>query len=154
VASAYGAQQRVASQIEVAAVDDGETTPSRRVPERAPKKTTLCEDETFHPAICRVGIEPVSDFIVLETDAEQRDAKTWNAAVSKALAGLPVEVIQSTRDEGKGLLAPIREGLGAHHSPDRFHLQRERTKGLCPRLNADLRGAQRLHEAAVKATEA
>lgn len=33
-----------------------------------------------------VAIEPVSDFIVLETYAEKRDAKTWNAAVSKALA--------------------------------------------------------------------
>jgi hypothetical protein len=154
VASSYGAQQQVASQMEVAAVDYGETTPSRLVPEMTPRKITLCEDETFHPAICLVGIEPVSDFIVLETYAEKRDAKTWNAAVSKALAGLPIEVVQSTSDEGKGLLAHVREGLGVHHSPDLFHLQREISKGLCPRLNADLRGAQRLHEAAVKATEA
>ena len=87
-------------------------------------KSRLGEDETFHPAICRVGIEPVSDFIVLEADAEKRDAKTWNAAVSKALAGLPVEVIQSTSDEGQGLLAHVREGLGAHPSPDLFHRQR------------------------------
>jgi hypothetical protein len=64
-----------------------------------------------------------------------------------------VAVIQSTSDEGKGLLAHVREGLTAHHSPDRFHLQREGVKGLGPRLNADLRRAQRLHEEAVKAPE-
>lgn len=62
-------------------------------------------------------------------------------------------VIQSTSDEGKGLLAHVRERLTAHHSPDLFHLQREGVKGVCPRLNADLRRAQRLHEEAMKATE-
>ena len=46
-------------------------------------------------------------------------------------------VIQSTSDEGKGLLAHVQEGLTAHHSPDLFHLQREGVKELCPCLNAD-----------------
>jgi hypothetical protein len=26
---------------------------------------TVCEDETFHPAICLVALEPVSGFILL-----------------------------------------------------------------------------------------
>ncbi len=65
-----------------------------------------------------------------------------------------MEVIQSTSDEGKGLLAHVREGLGAHHSPDLFHLQREIAKGLCPRPNAELRRARRTHEEAIKVTEA
>lgn len=154
VASSYGAQQQVAAQMEAEIVRYGEMTQARLASQMAPKKITLCEDETFHPQICLVGIEPVSDFILVESYAEKRDAKTWNAQVSKGLAGLPVEVIQSTSDEGKGLLAHVREGLGAHHSPDLFHLQREIAKGLCPRLNADLRSARRTHEEAIKVTEA
>lgn len=32
-----------------------------------PKKMImLCEDETFHPEICLVAIEPVSNFILVE----------------------------------------------------------------------------------------
>ncbi len=154
VASSYGAQQQVATQIETGIGRYGEMTQARLAAQMAPKKITLCEDETFHPQICLVGIEPVSDFILVESYAEKRDGKTWNAQLSKELAGLAVEVIQSTSDEGKGLLAHVREGLGAHHSPDLFHLQREIAKGLCPRLNADLRSAQRTHEEAIKVTEA
>ncbi|MGH9849772.1 MAG: DUF6399 domain-containing protein, partial [Blastocatellia bacterium] len=90
-----------------------------------PKKITVCEDETFHPEICLVAIEPVSDFILVEKYAPQRDAETWNQALEQALEGWPVEVIQSTGDEAKGILAHVREGLGAHHSPDLFHGQQE-----------------------------
>ncbi len=132
----------------------GQMTGRRLASKMPSRKITLCQDETFHPEICLVGIEPVSDFIVLETYAKQRDAKTWDAEVTQALAGLPVEVIQSTSDEGRGLLAPVREGLGAHHSPDLFHPQREIGKGLFPRLNAALRRAHRAHEETAQRTQA
>lgn len=154
VASSYGAQQQVAAQMEAEIAHYGEMIQAQLAAQMAPKKITLCEDETFHPQICLVGIEPVSDFILVESYAEKRDAKTWDAQVSKGLAGLPVEVVQSTSDEGKGLLAHVREGLGAHHSPDLFHLQREIAKGLCPRLNAELRRARRTHEEAIEVTAA
>ena len=36
------------------------------------KWTALCEDETFHPAVCLVAIEAASNFIVLEEYAESR----------------------------------------------------------------------------------
>jgi hypothetical protein len=32
----------------------------------APRTITVCEDETFHPEICLMGLEPVSNFILLE----------------------------------------------------------------------------------------
>jgi hypothetical protein len=72
--------------------------------------------------------------------------------MAKALAERPVTVIPSTRDEGEGLLAPVREGLGAHPSPDLFHPLREIGQGLFPRLGAPLRGTRRAKEAAARPT--
>lgn len=41
-----------------------------------PKAITLVEDETFHPQICLVAIEAVSNFIILELYVESRDGDT------------------------------------------------------------------------------
>lgn len=106
-----------------------------------PKQITLCEDETFHPQICLVAIEPVSNFIVLEKYAKKRDGPTWTAELKGALQGLPVRVIQSTSDEGSGLLAHVEKDLGAHHSPDIFHCQHEVSRGLSIALAAQVRQA-------------
>ena len=64
----------------------------------------MAEDETFHPQICVVAIEPVSNYILVEKYVKHRDGKTWNDVVSQALNDLPVEVIQVTSDEGRGLI--------------------------------------------------
>jgi len=90
-----------------------------------PKTISVCEDETFHPAICLVAIEPVSDFILLESYSKRRDGKSWTDALTQATNGLPIHIVQSTSDEGKGLLSHVKEGLGVHHSPDLFHVQHE-----------------------------
>src|SRR2546421_502392 len=82
------------------------------------KKISVCQDETFHPEICLVGIEPVSNFILVEKYADNRDESSWNGAMREAVEGLEVQIIQSTSDEGKGLLAHVDNGLGVHHSPD------------------------------------
>jgi len=112
------------------------------------KQITLCEDETFHPEICLVAIEPVSNFIVLEKYAEKRDAATWTAELGRSLQGLPVRVIQSTSDEGAGLLGHVQKDLGAHHSPDVFHCQHELSRGLSIALASQVRQAeQRVAEA-------
>ena len=47
-----------------------------------------------HPQICLVGLEPVSNFILLERYAEDRSAATWTQALDEALRGLRVEVVQ------------------------------------------------------------
>jgi len=39
------------------------------------KKISICQDETFHPDICLVAMEPVSNFILLEKYDKKRDAK-------------------------------------------------------------------------------
>lgn len=81
----------------------------------APKKISVCEDETFHPETCLVAIEPVSGYILLEKYAEHRDAETWNKAINQATDGLAVEVVQSCSDEAIGIVRHVREELGAHH---------------------------------------
>ncbi|WP_300988978.1 hypothetical protein [Thiocapsa sp.] len=40
------------------------------------RQVTVCEDETFHPGICLVAIEPESNLIVLEQYAADRTAAT------------------------------------------------------------------------------
>ncbi|MBF0236687.1 MAG: hypothetical protein HQM12_03195 [SAR324 cluster bacterium] len=88
----------------------------------SPRQITLLEDETFHgDKICLVGLEAVSNFIVLEAYAANRDGKTWTETLNQALQEMDVQVVQVGSDEGKGLLNHITQGLSAHHSPDLFH---------------------------------
>ena len=58
-----------------------------------PRQIAVCEDETFHPEICLVAIEPVSNFILLEKYAQSRTADAWNAALKEAIGEMPVEVV-------------------------------------------------------------
>jgi len=60
----------------------------------------------------------------------------------EATADLPVEVVQSTSDEGRGLLCHVKNGLEAHHSPDVFHVQRELVKGTSLALASKKRQAE------------
>jgi hypothetical protein len=103
------------------------------------KNITVAQDETFHPEICLVAIEPVSDFILVERYSEKRDCASWAATMNDSLAGLPVTVVQSTSDEGPGLLKYASGVLGAQHSPDIFHVQQEITRGTAASLNAQIR---------------
>ncbi|MCP4146959.1 MAG: hypothetical protein GY757_04330, partial [bacterium] len=108
-----------------------------------PSKTiTLAEDETFHPKICLVAIEAVSNFIILEKYVQNRDGATWNASVEEALAGLPIKVIQVTSDQGSGLLNHVKKGLGVHHSSDIFHVSYEIGKGTSGPLASEIRRAE------------
>jgi len=88
---------------------------SRLAEGMSPKQITVCQDETFHPEPCLVAIEPVSNFILLEKYADNRKADTWTTAMAEATAGLAVEIVQSTSDEGRGLLHHVKEDLGIQH---------------------------------------
>jgi hypothetical protein len=114
------------------------------------KKITIVEDETYHPRICLVGIEPVSNFIYLEKYSDKRDAKSWNESFSEATKGLNIEVIQATSDQGSGLKKHIKELLGAHESPDLFHVQEDITKGIGGSLAVNKRNAQKAYDKAEK----
>jgi hypothetical protein len=150
VAASYGSQQRVSQKMEAEIGIFGAQERSRLAQGRAPKKISVCEDETFHPETCLVAIEPVSGFILVEKYAEHRDAETWNEAIKQATVGLAVEVIQSCSDEAKGILCHVREGLGAHHSPDLFHGQQELHKATSLALQSQVSQASQEVEQAEK----
>lgn len=129
IASSYGSQYDVCVKMEQAITKFDHIERERLSVTMPQKEITVCQDETFHPETCLVAIEPVSNFILLEKYADSRKASEWTKAMEEATRGLPVTVVQSTSDEGKGILHHVKTDLGAHHSPDVFHVQHEIVKG-------------------------
>ena len=148
VAASYGPHWQVSVALEQAVDEFDQAEKERLGQSMAPKQITVCEDETFHPETCLVAIEPVSNFILLEQYAEDRKADTWTEALTEATHGLPIEVIQSTSDEGRGLLHHVKKDLGLHHSPDLFHVQYELVKGTSGALASQVRQATQTVEKA------
>jgi hypothetical protein len=150
VAASYGSQHKFGIELQRALVEFAEQEHARLAPQMSPREITLCQDETFHPETCLVAIEPLSDFILLEGYTDQLDSQTWTARTHQALQDLPVKVVQSASDEGRSLIKHCRLGLGAHHSPDLFHIQRDvsrafggKTNGAVQRERTKLRHAER-----------
>jgi len=142
VGASYGSQQAMNVAIEQRLVETA--AEQRRVlaaRTSAPRLVSLCEDETFHPAICLVALEPVSGFIVLEQYASDRTAATWTQALTAATAELNLEVIQSTSDEAAALRRHAEVDLNAQHSPDLFHVQHEASKATGLALSRAVRDA-------------
>ena len=90
-----------------------------------PRSISLCLDETYPDGICLVAIEPVSNFIVLETQAQRQDAACWSQHLKPRLDQFQLTVDQTIGDEGTGLKSCATQDLGAHHSPDLFHIQQD-----------------------------
>jgi hypothetical protein len=130
VAASYGIQQQVNRQVEEAIVRYRQEESARLAQDMPTKAITLAKDETFTGGLCLVAAEPKSNYIVLEQAAHARDQDTWQALMEKALSGLHCQVIQSTSDEAPGLLAYVEHHLGAHHSPDLFHVPHELVKAV------------------------
>jgi hypothetical protein len=114
------------------------------------KAITVTQDETFTGGLCLVGMEPMSNYILLEQTAQARDQDTWQTLMAQALVGLNCQVIQSTSDEAPGLLAYVEHHLGAHHSPDLFHVQHELSKAIAAPLATKQRAAYKTVEQAEK----
>jgi len=125
VGSSYGSQYEVAVAMEEHLVSYGATETQRLGSTMVNREITACLDETFHPEVCLVGIEPASNFILVETYSERRDAESWAQSLNAALTGLAVTIQQVTSDAASGLLRYAQEILGVPHSPDLFHIQRE-----------------------------
>jgi hypothetical protein len=143
IAPSYGAQQAVAEEVESLLVRFGEEEDRRLAALMPLREITLCEDETFHPQICLVAIEPVSNFILVEQYQPQRDAQTWQQCTSTRLASLPVTVCQVTSDAAKALITQAETCLGVHHSPDLFHVQYDTVKATSGALATQTRAACR-----------
>ena len=141
VGASYGTQQRVNRGVEEAIVAYRREESVRLAHAMPPKDITLTQDETFTGGLCLVGIEPVSNYIVLEQAAQARDQDTWQDLMEQALSGLNCRVMQSTSDEAPGLLAYVEHHLGAHHSPDLFHVQHELSKAVSASMAVKQRAA-------------
>jgi hypothetical protein len=147
VAASYGTHQELSVVLQQLLEQYDQEQSRQLAVHMAPKSITLCEDENFHgDQPCLVAIEPLSNFLVLETCAPQRDAHTWNAAIHTALEGLPVTVVQVTSDLAKGLQAHARDGLGAHHSPDLMHVQADLHKATSLALRRQREAAEQKHQ--------
>jgi len=150
VGASYGTQHQVNRQVEEAIVAYRREESIRLAQGMPAKDITVAQDETFTGGLCLVGIDPVSNYILLEQAAPARDQDTWQKLMEQALGGLNCKVIQSTSDEAPGLLAYVEHYLGAHHSPDLFHVQHELSKALSAPMAAKQRAAAK---AATKAAE-
>lgn len=148
VGASFGTQQKSAVAMDHAMVTYGREQRAKLGISMAPKKISAVEDETFHPEVCLVAMEPVSNFILLEKYAERRDAGTWTESLREALSDLPVEVIQITSDEAKGLIRHAETELKVHHSPDIFHVLHEIGKGVFPTLSAITQRNKKTHDLA------
>ena len=125
IAASYGAQQDTAQQMEALLIRFAEEEDQRLAAQMPPRQITVAEDETFHPEICLVAMEPVSGFLLVEQYEPQRDADTWNQCLQEKLRPLPVTVCQVVSDEAKALRRQAEILLGVHHSPDLFHVQQD-----------------------------
>jgi len=153
VGSSVGSLHKLNVKIEEDLVAYGESEGKRLSKNMPAKKISMCGDETFHPAPCLVAIEPVSNFILTEKYSEKRDAESWSAAMKEGLEGLPVVIIQSASDEGKGLVKYVEKELGAHHSPDLFHVQQELTRATSAPLRSKIKQAEKMHRESTAHTE-
>ena len=88
VGASYGTQQQVNRRVEEAIVAYRQEESARLAHEMPPKDITVTQDETFTGGLCLVGMEPVSNYILLEQAAQARDQDTWHALMEQALAGL------------------------------------------------------------------
>ncbi len=125
VGASYGSQYALTVQVQEAVAQQAQEQRAALAAAMPPRAVTVCEDETFHPDICLVAIEPVSNFILLEQYAPDRTAATWTQALETAVEGLSVTVIQGTSDEAKALRRHQEQDLGAQHAADLFHGQHD-----------------------------
>jgi hypothetical protein len=141
VGASYGSQYAVTVQVQDAVAKQAQAQRVALAAGMPSRALTVCEDETFHPDVCLVAIEPVSNFILLEQYAPDRTAATWTQALDTALDGLPVTVIQGTSDEAKALRRHQEQDLGAQHTSDLFHGQQEVSKATSLHLDRQVRQA-------------
>jgi len=147
-AASHGEQHGLATRIVTLLGEYGDEQRERLGATMAPRRIVVCEDETFHPATCLVAIDAESGLILVECYRERRDGATWTAALSEALAGLPVEVVRVVGDEAKGLIHHARRGLGVEHGADLFHVQHDLSAATALSLARRLeRPRERLEEA-------
>jgi hypothetical protein len=116
-----------------------------RLAEGMPLKTIpLAIDENFHgPSVCLVGMEPVSNYILVETHTQQRDSKTWAQAITIAVEGLNVDIVLFTADQASGIIRCAEQEFKVQYQPELFHLQRDLAKPVLLPLTRPVQQAKK-----------
>jgi hypothetical protein len=131
VASSYGALYDLDASVQNDLLLFAQEERQRLASGMAHKDITLCPDENFHgPHVCLVGIEPLSNFILVETYRDKRDSVTWARAIEEGIAGLDVTIVQFTSDQASGLVCCAEMEFEAAYHPDLFHLQHDLAKPI------------------------
>jgi len=119
----------------------------------APKELLVALDENFHQGLMLVAMDAVSNFILVETFADKRDAESWAGVLRASVANWPVRIVSLLGDEAKGLIRCAREQLRVLKGSDLFHVQHEICKGAAGLLRGILAAAKARLEEAQKALE-
>jgi hypothetical protein len=145
--------ERAAKDIECSVIQFADREKERLSKLMPEKNISIAEDETFPNGTCMVAMELRSNFILLEKMVPDRKTATWDHQIENALKGMPVNIIQSVGDEAKNLVRHVKLGLGAHHSPDTFHVQQEVTKAGSAQLKLKTKRETENLEKLIKKTE-
>ena len=143
IGGSLGCQWKFGTETDEAIVEFGEEELHRIAPAVAGKEITAAVDENFHEGPCLIAIEPVSNFILTETLAENRDTKSWEEAMLPILATLGVKVVQVTSDSGSSILSLCKNVFEAHHSPDLFHIIYDFRRCFMPSIRIVRRAIER-----------
>lgn len=153
VASSYGHEHERITTMETLIGTFGDKEIPHLASQMPHKEINIVEDETFHPEVCLVGIEPESNFIFTEEYSKNRTGEAWNEAVKRGLKDFKVTVIQVGSDGASGLLNHAKIGLMAHHAHDIFHVTYDISKALGASLASKIRKAEEAIKSAQQKTE-
>ena len=144
VATSRGALHPLAAHLESDLVAFRDCEQPTLAQEMKPKTITLVPDEHFHSdKPCLVGLEPVSNFLLVECYRDHRDADTWEEAIHEGTRDMPVEIVGLTSDLARALVCCAEKGLEVRHSPDLFHGQRDLLKPLLLPLQRPIQQAEK-----------
>ena len=139
IGASLGCQWNLSKQIDEGISQFGSEEIAAMAPTVQGKAITAALDENFHEGPCLVGIEPASNFILVEEAVCSRDTADWQNAFAPVLALLGVKIAQVTSDCGQSIVALCEKVFEAHHSPDLFHILYDFRRTFKPFLRAAYR---------------
>ncbi|MES2615961.1 MAG: hypothetical protein V4591_11175 [Bdellovibrionota bacterium] len=143
--ASYGTWQNIAKDAEKTILKFGKEHQEILSKKMPFKEISIAIDETFFPAICLVGIEPVSGFILIKKFSDKRDAASWELAALSSTKEMNIKVVQVVGDQASGIISYAKKS-SANYSSDLFHMQREVSKGGSLALSSQVKSAEDILE--------
>jgi hypothetical protein len=140
-AASYGAQPPGNRRGAAVRVAERQDDTARWAQDRPRKDLTLTQDATWTGGRGLVTMEPERHGMIGAQRAQAREQGMWQALLAPALEPRNGQGLQATSDEAPGLLAYGAPALEAHHAPDGFHGQHERSQAVSAPLAPPERAA-------------